>query len=243
MWAADPDQVGNGDRWIAGTLITDEQMRRVEIYRSIFEKNKGFESRNRRTLYGFTDLWQGGPTWDHTLINRGTALVSMPIRLIRPEPGSEVLIPHSLMSAEALHDENRRTTAFNADTGRWIKDTPIAATARVRYRVPAEILPFKIDSLSIELMVNAPQRTFTLSRVSENKVTEIVRIEGPSNPWSRTFTDQAELPSPEDGYVDFQLEVSSRTGANAGFEQVVNWGIEYVRVYANGVVLPASNAP
>lgn len=237
MWGVDSSQIAEGDRWVTGTLISDEQLRRVEIYQAVFEKNKGIESRNRRVLYGFTDLWSGGPEWDRSLINRGSALVSMPIRLHRPKVGSKIQIPHSLLTGEALHEGGVRTTAFNQDTGRWVLDAPSASTARVRYRVPPEVLPLQITSLKIELMTNAPQRTFTLSRFDKDKMEEVVRLESPSIPWSKTFTATSDLPKHTDGYVDFQVMVSARLESDAGFDQVVNWGIEYLRVQINGVVL------
>lgn len=240
LWVADSSQVAAGERWISGTLISDEQMRRAEIYRSMFESNVVTEARTKRVLYGFTDLWQGGPTWDRQLVRRGTALVSLPIRLQRPIAGSKIHIPYSLMTAEALHEKTRLTTAFNQKTGRWKQDATIGTVAQVRYHLPPEVLPLQASSIAIEVMANAPQRRLVLSKVNDGKVSEIANIESPSIPWSKTLTATKDMPDPNLGFIDLQIEVTSRLGANAEFEQVVNWGIEYVRVHVNGIVL--SNA-
>jgi hypothetical protein len=240
LWTAHSSQIAGGERWIAGTLISDEQMRRAEIYRSLFETNLGAEARTKRVLYGFTDLWTNGPSWDRNLVHRGTALVSLPIHLQRPTANTKVHVPYSLMATEALHEEGRRTTAFNQKTGRWKQDSTIAAIARVRYQVPPEVLPLQFSSIAIEILANAPQRKLILSRVNQGVVSEIASVESPSIPWSKTLTAATDMPDPNLGYIDLQIEVTSRLGANAEFEQVVNWGIEYVRVHVDGTVL--SNA-
>jgi hypothetical protein len=144
------------------------------------------------------------------------------------------------MATEALHEEGRRTTAFNQKTGRWKQDSTIAAIARVRYQVPPEVLPLQFSSIAIEILANAPQRKLILSRVNQGVVSEIASVESPSIPWSKTLTAATDMPDPNLGYIDLQIEVTSRLGANAEFEQVVNWGIEYVRVHVDGTVL--SNA-
>jgi hypothetical protein len=240
LWTAHSSQMAGGERWITGSLISDEQMRRAEIYRSLFETNLGAEARTKRVLYGFMDLWPNAPTWDRDLVHRGTALVSLPIHLQRPNVGTKILVPYSLMACEALHGPGLRTTAFNQKTGRWKKDATIGSVARVRYHLPPEVLPLKFSSIAIEILANAPQRKLIVSRVNQGVVSEIASIESPSIPWNKTLTAATDMPDPNLGYIDLQIEVTSRLGANAEFEQVVNWGIEYVRVHVDGTVL--SNA-
>lgn len=239
-WFAGSSQIAGGERWISGTLISDEQMRRAEIYRTLFEKKSGLEARGKRILYGFTDVWEGGPTWDRDLVRRGSALVSLPIHLERPIPGRPIQVPYSLMTVEALHQDGIRTNSFNEKSGRWKQDATTGSVARVRFHLPPELKPFQVTSISIEALANAPQRKFILSRMDQGKPSEIVSIENPSIPWGKTLTDPTIMPDPNQGYIDLQVEVTARLGANAEFEQVVNWGIEYIRLHVNGIVL--SNA-
>ncbi|MFM7927540.1 MAG: hypothetical protein ACKO9Q_07470, partial [Pirellula sp.] len=71
-----------GERWTLNAIVGDEQRRRSNIYKNVFETNDRSLTLSR-TVLGWTDLFDQGPRWNSQIERRGVALVSMPLSLTR----------------------------------------------------------------------------------------------------------------------------------------------------------------
>ncbi|MEO8271659.1 MAG: hypothetical protein ABI557_18195, partial [Aureliella sp.] len=231
--------VGNG-RWIAGSILSAEQQRRMDLYQQFFEPNRDLQPPARR-LYGWTPPWQASH-WNHELQQPGAALVALPVALQRPEVGQEVFIPHGLIQLRQSLKAAGATTTFNPQTGVWRQDLLVAANVELDFVLPAEIVPFAAKSIALELVVSAPERSVTLSAISPSGPIELVQLDSPSLPWKTTITDPNVLKLAEDGRLEVLLQVSGRQVAEgAGADNsYVTWQVDHFHASLSGSVLPHS---
>ncbi len=234
---ADGSLLATDDRWIAGTLITDEQQRRLEVYREFFKPDDRVPTL-ARAVYGWTEHWDTAVWSEPSLQPAGSALVALPIRLLRPQPNTELLIPFGLVRIRKNQDLLSRTSVYSDVSGKWTPEVSLAVNSNLQLVLPPEVLPFQADSLNIELDIKAPRRTVRLlSRPDDGgQAIEIVRLEAPSIPWQTRVTDPRILADARDGVLDIELEVSDRNdeGQKGGANSVVTWQIDSFRVSLRG---------
>ncbi len=237
----DDSQTVRGDRWIAGSILSAEQQRRLEIYQLFFQPNQDLH-RPQRRLYGWTTTW---PTskWDRELEQPGAALVGLPILLERPAVASEVFIPHGLLKLVHSLDRSTVTSAYDERTGKWREEMLNGTVARLDFLLPSEVVPFVASSLVLELDLRAPQREVTIAALAPNGPIELARLDSPSLPWKATVTDPAVLQLAQDGRLEMQITVGQRTGAAA--EELgasyVTWQAEHFHASLRGSVRAASS--
>lgn len=231
--------VGDG-RWIAGSLLSSEQQRRMELYQQFFQPKEDLQRPSRR-LYGWTPPWQASQ-WSQELQQTGAALVALPVALQRPEVGQEVVIPHGLIALRQGLKADGATTTFNQETGQWRQEVTLAANVELDFVLPPEVVPFAAKSLELELDIRAPERKVTLSALGPTGPIELVRLDHPSLPWAGTITDPNVLQLAEDGRLEVLLQVSGRhvaEGTDAD-NSYVTWQVDHFHASLRGSVLPQS---
>ena len=131
----------DGDRWIAGSLLSDEQQRRLEIYRTFFKPDKTIQRPTRR-LYGWTPPWSHS-NWNRELKQLGSALVSIPIELERPMIGTEIFVPHGLIRLQRDMTNVSLTATFDDRTGVWRKENSEGADVGLAIYIAARSCPIR----------------------------------------------------------------------------------------------------
>ncbi len=236
---ADGRLMAEGDRWIDGTLISDEQRRRIDVYQQFFSgDDRHLPPRN--TLFGWSTPWDGA-RWDYNeLTEVGSSLVGIPLRLLRPPVGKTILVPAGLIQLRKDSREAGQTSAYNAKSGKWSTDLSLGIDAHLQFVLPPEVLPFQARELNLELNIKAPHRIVRLvCRSANGEPIEIVALDGPSVPWKGTITDPSILADALDGAVDITLEISERTDIAPGESSSshVTWAIDAFRASAIGTRL------
>ncbi len=232
---ADGGLIADGERWIRGTIISDEQRRRMEVYREFFRADEQTPL-PRRTLFGWTKPW---PTaeWGIDLLQSGSALVGLPIHLQRPPLGSQVLLPSGLIQLRKNPAYRSQTAALSSATGKWTAGMAMGVESNLQFVLPPEVVPFAAQSLDLALDMKAPHRTVRLvAQVPDAEPIEIVRLDGPSVPWQSTVTDPRILQAARDGTVDVGLVIGDRNDLQEGESSttVVTWQIDSFRASLRG---------
>lgn len=211
----DGSLAAGGDRFINGSLLTSEQQRRVAIYQTKLARTRE-EPGRRETLYGWTELWPGGPQWSQTLPRLGSALVSLPVSIERPSPQTPLLVPHGFIRLRNDPNQIGTTTAYSQDSGTWNEDLTLGIEAKMQFLLPAELTPFSGSEITLELDIRAPQRTVRViaSGATDGPI-ELVTLDSPSTAWKTTIRDPAILADLADGILNCTIEVSQRQGESA----------------------------
>lgn len=236
---ADGSLQADGGRWVSGSIISDEQQRRLDVYQKFFAGGERI-SQLSRVLYGWTKPWDGGPKWTKELLKQGAALVALPVRITRPAEGEEVFVPYGLIPIRRNPAAEGQTFAFDPYTGTWQSDgLTNMLQAEMQFVLPAELTPFKASSIDIEFDITAPSRTVRLVGTSTTgNPIEIVKLESPSIPWKGTITDPEILAGVSEGYLDVKVEVSERKDSGTN---VLQWNIERLQASVRGAVGQSSS--
>lgn len=230
-----------GDRWIAGTLISDEQQRRIEIYQKFFQPDKRLHRPTRR-LYGWTTPWDEAH-WNRELKQFGSALVALPIALERPAIGAEVSIPYGLIALRKSLAATSSTSVFDDRTRTWGTDISAGVLAEVCFLLPPEVLPLQVATIDLELDIKAPQREVTITAATQAGPIELAKLDGPTIPWTVTITDPSTLESFADGTLEVIVTVSdnNRLASQGLSANAVFWQINHFHASVRGTVAAKSS--
>jgi hypothetical protein len=225
--------IDNG-RWIAGTLVSDEQQRRLEIYDEFFQPDERLQRPGRR-LYGWTTLWDSA-NWSRDLNQLGSALIALPVTLARPATGAEIFIPHGLVQLQRKAGEIGKTSAFNNRTGKWRSEVSTATRAELEFLLPSEVIPFAATAIELELDINAPRRSVTISVPTRAGTIELASLQSPSLAWTKTITNPDVLHAARDGRLEVVVDVSRPAGTSAlsTAANAVTWHIDYFHANLHG---------
>jgi hypothetical protein len=234
---ADGSLQAENDRWINGSIISDEQRRRIEVYQEFFRPDNRVPTLSR-TIYGWTDRWKTAEWSDQALTIAGSALVSIPISIARPAIGQKLLLPAGMLQIRRDLSAETLTSVFSDVTGKWTPSVSIALNSSLQILLPPEVLPFQAESMTFELDIKAPHRTVRLLGRTNvpGQTIEIVTLQGPSIPWKGEVTQPEFLEAAKDGLVDVVLEISEREDldADGNSNSVVTWQIDSFRASLRG---------
>ncbi len=229
------DLPAEGERWTADAIVNDEQRRRAEIYRKLFDTSLA-PKLPLRTLCGWTELWDKSPHWDVDLERRGTALVSLPVRLLTPAAGSAVRIPYSMI--EIQHASNQSgSSIFSQITGRFVTESTLQVNSDLAFLLPPEVTPLELTQLEIDWDIRAPQRSARLSCLVDGEAIEIASLKEPSIPFRAAINDARILKSMQDGRLELRIEIQESDSGNADQSNFVSWQIKHLRLTVEGRTL------
>ncbi len=155
---------------------------------------------------------------------RGSALVTIPVRLLHPPLGSKIRIPFSLVRIEHADPVNA-SSIFKQATGKFISESTLSTQCDLAFLLPHETVPGRRFDCN-RLGHRAPKRTAKLSAVVDGQPIELVSIAAPSVPWKSTITDPKVLASMRDGRLVLRIEI---TGGNQLEDSMVlfSWRIKH----------------
>ncbi len=214
---------------LAGGLLSDRQQRRQALYREFFKKS-------RRLSGAPTLLAWAGPADTHFTFGPGgrtvgDALLIVPLRLERPDPGQRITIPAPLVHAQRLMDDGPAGLT-------WEGTIPI--DMRLRFQLPAEVLPFRVERARLFAKASAPARRVTVAGRADGKTVEVFGVESPLAPVEVELTDERFLRLDADGGLLLNVAVSAPGGGGADGNQPVptgeKWRIEYLELEVTGQV-------
>ena len=225
-----------GERWTLQSIVDDEQRRRTDIYRSLFEGGDRLRVQTR-TLVGWTDLFPEGPTWNTRLERRGAALVAMPVALQNGVVGDEVFVPYPLVTVRNVIESNS-TPIFMDSVGRWVSQSSNASSSQLEFLLPQEIVPLRATSIEFSWDVEAPRRIVRLSLIDPNHPApiELISLDSPSLPWTSLRDEPALLAAASTGKLVLKIEVSDDRELGGSLP----WRIRHLRVSVRGTILPKS---
>lgn len=227
------DVKAGGGRWIEGTFMSDEQRRRSSIFEEYFG-DADSTSRPSGMLCGWAELWPNADL-DREIVRKGSALLSIPTKLQRPDPGKKIAVPYGFLRLVQSELKQGSTTAFDEVSGRWRADQTQAIDRPFEFVMPRELLPFAATEVLLELDIKAPQRMVTVKAVKASGETVVLaELNGPSLPWSTRITDEELLESLADGTLQVWLQVSDRK--NPSSSNVVAWNVGYFHASAKGSI-------
>ena len=150
------------DQFTQGTLLDDDQRMRQQVLREILSPADQNPFGNRPSLLVWTEPLDLGVRFADRFQRRGTALVSIPVRIQRPSSATEFRIPASFIKTSAYAGTRGVSSIFNPRTGSWLKEMTNAADVELLFEFPIELMPLQLRRLAVEIQISAPSRTLSV---------------------------------------------------------------------------------
>jgi hypothetical protein len=104
----------------------------------------------------------------------GSALVSIPLAIDRPAPGTRLIIPAPFLSYRGMiRPELNLTALYDPQHHSWVSSRNQPARTLLRFQIPPELLPLRIDRAELEVDLNAQARLFEIF-TAEGPKTEVL---------------------------------------------------------------------
>jgi hypothetical protein len=186
-------------QYLSGTLLSDRQQRRQDIYRE-FLKNPTAELLEGRPLLF---VWAKPVDMHFALAPNsrltGSALLVVPLRLERPASGERVTIPGAFVTYRQI----ARLGAMQP-----VKESSQALDMRLRFQLPTVALPFKVEQARLVIKIDAPSRRVVVSGEADGKPVELHRVESPLDPIRVTLGEERLLHLDNQGGLYVNLSIS-----------------------------------
>lgn len=217
------------DQFLASAVLSDQQQRRQAIYRAFLGAPRTGPLRDSSALL----VWVRplDPHFDLAPEARmvGGALLVAPLRLERSALGERATIPGPFITSQRiLEDGPAKVTTESGEN----------ADMHLRFQLPSEVLPFRVERARLSVRMDAPSRRVTIAGRAGEEVIELHHVDGPLDPFSVEIIDPRVLHLDDQGGLHLNLSIHGAAQAISPREQVgrlgENWTIEYLELEVSG---------
>lgn len=231
-------------QFMSDALLSEEQRRRQEIYAAWFTAQRESEAPQVPMLMAWTESVAGAFEWPDDVQQTGATLLSVPLTIQRTPPDTPVTIPSSMLDVRSVAGPQGQSHAFDNKTRSWISPNARATTTRLRFQMPAAVLPMNVNRATFTMECNVPSRAVELFAVTGSSRQSLARRSNPSGVVSITIDDADALRLDERGGLLIDIEVGPTSG-QPGEQTLANsgWTISSTRLEVSGRTLPAAGDP
>jgi hypothetical protein len=210
-------------QYLPGTVLTDRQQRRQDLYRRFFAVSKSAEGPDRDRLFVWAQTDELPFVVPGATRTVGTALLIVPIEYQSTGAGS-VSVPTGFLPFAAIVDGHRWAPKLDE------RSEP--TRLRLRFQVPEWVRPFTVERAVLHARVRAPGRKFSVLGVADGQTVPIQEQLAPTGPIRIEVTDPRFLRTDPEGGLFFELVVSERIDSDGREkpigvqEQPLMWEIE-----------------
>ena len=225
--------------YFSASLLSDEQQRRQKLIRkALVDDHRMLQYPNGPILMAWTDPIETG--FQLPLPPVGSALVTIPFDLIRPEPASKISIPAPFLTYKSVRgDDGGVSSVFKNSTGVWASSSAVG-NSTLRFQVPPEMLPLEPNSATLKITLTAPSRTVSFSSGVLSNLKEIASFKSPVGELQIKIDDPAGLRLDDHGGLHVAIQVgdvdldAEQQGEHGTRDQ--SWRIDYVRLDLNATI-------
>jgi hypothetical protein len=194
------DDVFADEQFVAADLLSDEQNRRRQILQEILTNPKRLDYPRTPMMIFWTSPWDLGFQFEEGMREFGSALVTVPLELVRPADGTEVGLSPPFLPFRAVHgpDDIAPSGMYNYRDRIWTKKAD-PSTSWFRFQIPEVLLPVEFVSGRVALQVSGPIGKVEVAGVRGDKAVPLQTWVDPVGKITFDLTDRELLPISEDG--------------------------------------------
>lgn len=229
------------NEFFSSTFVDSTQRQRRAIYQAWYDS---YQARLDSTSYliGWTESLDSGLIWDEDVNVIDGALVAIPLTIQRTVPGTNVSLPGSTLQVQSVVSKSGRSNTFENATSRWIFPYGRSARNRLRFQLPAEALPLRVDSASLFLDCSIPSRMLTIEVIEGEQRRTIIKRANQSGKLTFDLNGPAPLKlDPEGGLtIEFTIGESPPTDDDKAPQASNTWSIRTMRLDVTGTTMQSA---
>ncbi|HEV8060201.1 MAG TPA: hypothetical protein VGP68_10025 [Gemmataceae bacterium] len=219
--AAGEDGLLSG-QMIGGGLLSDRQRTRQFLYEKILAEPQPRYLANRGLFLVWADPVDMHFTMSKEAQLTGTALLMIPFQLERTPPGTQVVVPTALVDCQKVGGEGRLLPP--------VTEARFGTTVRLRFQLPAAVLPLNIQSARLSFKMRAPSRGVVINGFSAGEAVPLRSLTSPFGIEQVEISDARLLQLDKHGALYLSIAVSDvRTEAT-----VDPWHLDWLGLEVHG---------
>jgi hypothetical protein len=225
-------------QFISSDVLSDQQRQHQEFYRQMFIEKGDWEA-VRPLLFFWDDVRPISVTIPGVENHTGAAFYSVPLTLSKPEAGTSVRIPQSLLQLRTGSDAlgNMVSPLYSWRSGEWVESKSYS-TVFLRFRIPDALLPIRLDRVKLSIDLQAEDRAVEFATLVDGELSPLKRVESPREAFTFEVEDPASLSlNPKNEWV-FALKVDRLLNQT----DIASWKINDVKIEMSGETV-AETAP
>jgi hypothetical protein len=204
-------------QYLAGAVLTDRQQRRQSVYRQILGGPLPPHLDGRDLLLAWCEPGVIPFTTGEGARLAGSTLLIVPLEFERPAAGTRVTIPPAFV-------EVRRADGL---AGRPTLESTFPAEMRLRFQLPASVLPLETEHATFHMRIRAPARRVAVGGLAGGRLVSLFEAESPADAVRVELADPTLLQPDSEGGLYLALAITD-SGAPEGPWRIESLGLEVV---------------
>jgi hypothetical protein len=220
-------------------LLDDEQRRRQRLLDHWLDQNRQQGPTAIPMLLAWSNCASNDLTSELAVQRIGTSLITIPLQIERPPVGTKVSIPSALIRQQSVKGLSGASSSFNNRTESWTFPSTAPTQARIRFQMPASVLPLNLETAKLVLDCHIPSRTLEVFAVQGDNRLQIGNYKNASGMIELTIIDPKWLELDSEGGLSLDISVSDTSSTPGEATNVQSsWSLRSSHLEASGTTLP-----
>lgn len=217
------DELLAPDQYLAGAVLSDRQQRRQSIFRKLVGSGLPDHYDNRDFLMAWTSPAEIPFRTNEGSRAIGSSLLAVPVEYERPAAGTSVFVPRAFLPYRRWLEGRARAPTL--DSTRPIE-------MRLRFQLPASVVPMAVEKATLIAKVRAPQRKVVISGYEGETAAKIFEAAEPTELMRVEITDPRFLKLDATGGLHVGFAVTGNAEIGGILESF--WAIESLQMELTG---------
>jgi hypothetical protein len=190
-------------QFLAGTVLTDRQQRRQDVYRKLLSGTPPQHLDNRELLFAWVQP-DALPFTTGTTAGReiGTALLVVPLEYEPAAADTRVTVPRAFVPYRRVAEGGLLAPTL---------ESTFPVEMRLRFQLPPAVLPLTVEKAVLHARVRAASRRFTVAGPADGGAGPVFAAESPAEPIRVEITDERLLRPDDRGGLHLTVSVTGGT--------------------------------
>lgn len=216
--------------YVSGSLLTDEQVARQDLYRSLFKAKPGSRYPRDPVLLAWMRPNESNLDFSGDFAANHCSLVEVPLHYRATPPGTDVMIPSPFLTFDSVTTgAGGKSTAYDQRTASWRESLQSAETL-LRVNIPDAVKPLTLSQVKIEIKLQASSYNVGIAAGARDSLTDVALIRVAAGTYQFTVTDSAQLQLDPDGNYYVKLDVQITGDRKTGVESNKAWKVDFLRL-------------
>jgi hypothetical protein len=191
-------------QFMADQLLSDEQLQRQKLAAAWFA---GRTPDQALRLLAWVNPPSDQMKWSAGTRQVGAVMLSVPVTIERTPPDTAVALPAGMLEVRSVEGSSGRSTFFDNRTRSWQSPKLPATATRLRWQLPAAVLPLKLDRAVLTIECNIPSRPFGVFALRDGQRVPVLQRTSPAGRIEVEIKEPDLLRLDESGGIAIEFDV------------------------------------
>lgn len=216
--------------YVNGTLLTDQQVTRQEVYRSLLKAKSASRYPRDPVLLAWMRPNNADLDCPEGFSANHSSLVAVPLDYNAAPPGTDVMIPSPFLTYDAVViDIGGKSTAYDQRTASW-RESQQSGQTLLRVNIPDAVKPLTLKQVNIEIKLLASSYNVDIFAGNRESLANVTSLSSAAGAFQLTLTEPDQLQLDSDGNYYVKLDVRAGEDGGSGVRSNKAWKVDFLRL-------------